>query len=172
MKEEIEKSKTMADKINDIHSLIDTKKEREKKSIISKKIKLSQGQVKKNFVSVFILYPTGNAKIEKVPIIDNSIQLKNGNYHVSSSEYIYSYENKHPFMILPSWDMKPISKARLTEITAKDGTWTDPQKILIHYMNLSQVKPKAKVGMSLIWIIIGAVVVLYLLNSLLGGGQV
>jgi len=172
--EEKKEPKTLTDKMDKVYEFVNTmdssKDKKKSKSRLFRKLKISLRKQQKNYVSIIVLYPNGNAAIEKLPITDNCIKLKSGTYHVSSSEYVWNL-GKLPFIIQPSWDMKPISKGRLNDITSKTGAWVDPQKVLIHFMELSQVKPKSAFGGKnlLIWVIVG-IVVLYLLNSVLTGG--
>lgn len=163
----------ISDKIDEIYSLVKSEKKEDKKKLtkLEKKIRISKAKREKNFVTLLILKANASAEIQKLPIINDSVKLKKQDtYHVATSEYIWTHR-QFPFMILPEWDMKPISRKRLVEKTIEDKTWASPQKLLIHYMEVSKVKPKMSLGgKGLFFVIIGVLIVLYLLSSVLKGG--
>jgi len=79
------------------------------------------------------------------------------------------WNGKTPTVILPDWDLRPISWSKLYKQTEEQKSWSDPQKIIIRRLEAKDfLATKALGGKSLIWIIIGAVVLGYLIFG--GGG--
>lgn len=156
----------MNDQISDIHNAI-IGDEKRKKTKLEKKIKISKSKKKKGYVAALILKENGSFYIENCPIVNSTIRLKSNDFfYLASSNYVWDF-NGNPSLIVPEWDMKPLSKERLQGLTDKDGTWATPQKILIHFMNLSQVE-NVKKGSKLAWIIIAVVLVVgvYLVSKM------
>ena len=129
--------------------------------------KLSKGKMKKNYVLAIILRTNKQMDIKKLRIEDNKIYLKdNKTYHLALSDFVLRYKN-YPVVILPEWDLQPISIDELQGKTISEERLALPQKIIIQAMKESQLaKKKGMKGiMIIIGIIAGAALIYFIINS-------
>jgi len=130
----------------------------------------AKGKIKKNHVLVILLKTNGNVQIKLFKIDEDMIYLKESDtYHSANTDYIGYYKN-YPVIILPEWDLKPLSRRDLWE-KAEGGRYAKPQSIIIHNVERASglLKKKKSFGGSLIWIILGLCVVGYLVYSMVLG---
>ena len=145
--------------------------EKEKKVKVKK---MSNGKKKKNYVLVIVLKNNGNLDMKHLQIKDDLIYLKESDtFHSATTNYVGYYKNI-PCMILPEWDLKPLSRDDLME-KAEGGRYANPQSVIIHNceraFGLLKNKGKGFGGNKTIWLIIGGAIVAYMVyQAVIGGG--
>lgn len=147
-------------------------------------------KLKKNYAIVIYIRNNGFVHFNYAPIEDDLIYIKESQlYHAATADYILKTTHKgkiFPLLIQPEWALTPITQGETVnkqqvpfspkdhaDITKKAGDIASKQKILIDIVKQSQIQTKKNplAGKSWLWIIVGAVVILYLLNTLLTGGK-
>lgn len=128
-----------------------------------------KSKLKKNYVLVFRLRTNGNLVIHFAPINNDMVYIEDaGTFHVSNAEYMLRYK-QYPAIILPEWSLKPFSPSEHFKQTEKKQEQALPQKVIINAMKMAGLKPSmAMKGKTILWVIIGAVAVLYLLSQIIG----
>lgn len=122
----------------------------------------------KGKVQVILLQNNRNIKPTVAQIKDGMILIGDKVYN-GSSEGIWLWNGKFPTVLLPEWDLNPITPPKLQEEAVDKKRLADPQTFIIRAMMYKEaLQPKALAGKTIIWIIIGAIVVLYVLFA--GGG--
>ena len=150
----------ISDKLDKLIEHFDAEKKEKDKKI--KLPKLSGRKLKKNFVLAMILRTNKEVEIRPVKIEDNMIYLKdNQTYHLALADFVLNLKTKklgkrYPFIILPEWDLKPISIDELQGKSIDANRLAMPQKIIIQAMKQAQIEKK-KGGMKGILIIIGII---------------
>lgn len=121
------------------------------------KARLSKLKVKKNFITVQLIHENGHIEFLKTKIVNGTIEIE-GCPRISTADYTIYYKGK-PFIILPSWSLKPFSPVENYEETVKNQMTTAGRRLIIERMKLDAIKPKGK-GFGLIgWIVLGAIVI-------------
>lgn len=156
--EEQEKVVTLQENLKSIHSKLDElseKKEIEKADVPWYK-RLTKGQAKKNWV--LVCYISENKGINFIKAqIDEGVILINGIPHTVSSDEIMMYKNK-PFIIVPSWSIKPFSAHQNLMETKEAGNSSLGWEYIMNYMKKTEIKAIKNAGM-IMWIILGIVVI-------------
>tara|TARA_R100000656_G_scaffold108773_1_gene80859 strand:+ start:522 stop:1046 length:525 start_codon:yes stop_codon:yes gene_type:complete len=123
----------------------------------------SKTKIKKGYVVVQLLRHNGSVDFKLLPTEDALVYIKDkGTSHNASAPYMWIFK-KYPMLILPEWDLNPVTKKRLHDITKRDKSSAEDQKTLIRI--LEQVDTKKKLGISgnaIFWII-GAVGIGYVI---------
>jgi len=153
-------------------------------------VKLTKGakkKIKQNYALVIYIRNNGYLDFNYAPIVNDLVFIKqSGLYHSATADYMLQHISKgksYPVLIQPEWALTPVKKGDQvdyeqisfsskfhSEETIAQGTQAAKQKILIEIVKQSQIVGglKGKIpGKALLWIIIGVIVVLYLLNSVL-----
>lgn len=116
------------------------------------KARLSKGNIRKDFITVMIIYENGNIEYLKAPIKNGTIDI-DGIPRLSTADYTLYYKGK-PMIILPAWTLKPFSPVENYEDTVKEDMTVAGRRLLIERMKLDAIKPKG-VGFGAIgWVIL------------------
>lgn len=160
----MEEEKTFREDIEEIKELLKTKSE--KKFRLPLRIKLLTQRLRKNYVIVMIIKTNGAVKIKMLKIEDDTIKIGDNFYDASASS-ILRY-GKYPLLLVPEWNMKPISPETNKigiepwtpkedfEKAEKNGTLTAAQKLILTKMKMEAFKPTTKISGKMI--VIGLVV--------------
>ena len=117
----------------------------------------------KNKVQIILLQNNRNIKTTVGDIKDGMIILGEKVYN-GSSEGIWLWNGKFPTVILPEWDLNPITPPALYKDAVEKGRLADPQTFIIRaLMYKEMLQPKTIAGKTIIWVIIGGIVVFYVL---------
>ena len=117
----------------------------------------------KNKVQIILLQNNRNIKTTIGDIKDGMIVLGDKVYN-GSSEGIWLWNGKFPTVILPEWDLNPITPKELHEEAIEEKRLADPQTFIIRaLMYKEMLQPKTIAGKTIIWVIIGGIVVFYVL---------
>lgn len=109
--------------------------------------KLSKAKIKKGYCLVQVLRTNGFSRIYKLPIDDNVVKIPSvdskelGTYHQVQADEVFQYK-KYPLVIIPEWDMKPVSKERLLQQAQEEGTMTFAEKYIFTKMKKDLIVPK------------------------------
>jgi len=125
---------------------------------------------KKNKIAVVYL-KNDNVALPTVGEIKEGNVIVGDTQHDGSKEFVWLWRGKTPIMFVPQWDTLPIGTKAYHD-AVEDGRTTNHQAITIRAIKMAQQeteKKKMKMG-SVVWIIIAAVIVGYLLFSNVGGG--
>lgn len=155
----IELPKGLTSRLDELTRRIEDKEEIYKKGKKDKLFKvpgkLSVGKLKKNYILLIRLRTNQQVVIDKLPIEDDMIYLKDSDtYHSATTDCVWRYKN-FPVMILPEWSLQPISPTELFEKSVQNKELALPQRALIKAIEMSQIKKKK--GMN-IWIIVGIII--------------
>lgn len=180
------------DKLEDIHkyfnapqrTLMDKltgKKKVGKEYKLPNKIRaVGKKKIKENYVLLIYVRTNGNIEMGFAPINNDLVYVKQtGLYHAANAKYIMRYQ-KYPAMIVLEYSLIPINSEEqkftseplnLEEhyIEAeKKGEISFPQKVVIAATKAAQMgSPMQFQGKTLLWIGIIAIVLLYLLSTML-----
>jgi hypothetical protein len=167
---------TFTDKVAD--RIIDKLSEKEKKGFLKRlfkgskspiPVKIDENKMKKGWVIVILLRTNGNLDIQKLPISEGMIRLKdNETYHMAEADYIWRYK-KYPVLILPEFSVEPLKAINLAEEVRKEGKGVDAQRFIIKAIEMSQIEKKKMGGSKVILWIIAAIVIIYLAFQFIGG---
>jgi hypothetical protein len=117
----------------------------------------------KSKVLVILLQNNRNVKPTIAEIKDGMVILGDKVYN-GCSEGIWLWNGKFPTVILPEWDLNPIMPSKLYREAVANNRLADPQTFIIRaLMYKEMLQPKTIAGKTLIWVGIGAIVVLYVL---------
>ena len=171
-------------------------KKKEKTFKLPNKIRMgAKRKIKQNYVFVLFIRTNGSIDIEWAPITNDLVYVRRtGIYYAASAEFIMRYKN-FPAMILPEWNLLPIKVAKEQNIVdskknsgnedvekpfspqenyqeASDtGALSHPERVVLQAAKMAEMKPpKAMGGKTLLWVILGAIVILYLISQMFGGG--
>jgi len=126
---------------------------------------------KQNYAIVFYIRTNGYLDIYYAPIVNDMIYIKEtGIYHAATAEYILRH-SKYPVLIQPEDSLEPFSLKKHSKEIIEEGKISFPQKVIINAMKTAQLgTPNKMMGKTWLWILIGAIVILYLLSQVIGGG--
>lgn len=171
-KEPKQKPTGLKSQLSDIKEQLDViaQEKKAKKEIKKKSFKLPfrvKSQLKrlalKRKVQVLLLQNNGNIK----PLIS---EIKNGMLIIGDKLYdgspvgLWLWNGKFPTMVVCEWDLTPLSRTVLYNDAVENKRLADPQTIIIRGMEVKELLGKAGMGgKSIIFIIIGAIVVFYIL---------
>lgn len=122
----------LAEEMKEIKEILKDDKLKEKKFKFPFGSKVSGGRAKKNWVTILKINDNGNCTFVKKQIEEQTI-MEDGIPRLASSQYVMYYK-KNPLIILPSWSVKPYSRAGEYENSLKDGSNTAGYKILLNKM--------------------------------------
>lgn len=119
---------------------------------------------KKNKLQVILLQHNKNIKPTIGELKEGMLFIGNKIYD-GSTDCVWLWNGKFPTAIVAEWDLKPLTSDRLYTKTIEDNSISHPQTIMIRAMELKEVmQQKAGIGgKTLIWILIGGVIVFYVL---------
>ena len=134
-----------------------------------------KSKLKKNYVLVFRVRTNGEMVIHFAPINNDMVYVQDiGTYHLANTKYMLRYKN-FPAMILPEWSLDPYGKpipfdsAKHYEEAEGKGAIATYQKVIINAMKMAQLKPASSIpGKTILWILVAAVAVLYLISQMIG----
>jgi hypothetical protein len=129
--------------------LLQTKETKEYK--LPRPARLSFGKIKKNFITAIIINENRTLDFKKVQIVDGCVEL-DGVPRMSTTDYVVHYKGK-PFIILPSWSIKPFSPQEHYDDTIKNNSTNTGRKLIIAKMKHDQIVPKKSFG-GLGWILL------------------
>ncbi|KKL26645.1 hypothetical protein LCGC14_2393200 [marine sediment metagenome] len=167
------KPEGLKDQIAEMSEQIDrlTGEDRLKKKLKKKQFKLPakvRSQLKKlaikNKVQVILLQNNRNIK-PTIGEIKNGMLNIGGKIYNGASDFVWLWNGKFPTVLVAEWDINPISGSRLLDVAAQNKSWSDPQAIIIRAIEFKEslnVGSKMS-GKMMVWVGIGALVVLYVL---------
>lgn len=123
--------------------------------------------IEKNKVQV--IYLKESAGID--PIIgeytNGKVVLPNGNFHDATGDVFWNWGKGIPTMLIPEWDMLPISRSRLKLETEQFKSSIHPQKIILRSIEareaLDKLKGRGLSPKAMLIIGIVAIIVMYVL---------
>lgn len=154
---EEENMKDILKKINEKIDTLSEKKENKSKLKIPFGSKLSKPNLKRNYINVIYIKENGHFDVLKLPIEKGTIEI-DGVPRISTADCILNYKNK-PFMILPSWSLKPFIPQEDYEETVKDKWGIAGRKLIIDRMHRDAIDSKKKNIPLIWWIILGMIVI-------------
>lgn len=158
---------TVTEKLDKLLELIDKDKGSKEKKF--KFPKLSNGKMKKNYVIAIILKTNKQMDIKKLRVEDMTVFLKdNKTYHLALTDFVMRYK-KWPVIILPEWDLQPISIDELQNKTISEHRLALPQKIIIERMAMAQLNKKKgslKGVLIIVGVIAAAAVIYFIISSM------
>lgn len=121
--------------------------------------KVGKAQKKKNYVTLFKINENGTGVIKKVQIKEQTF-IEEGVPRLAAAGYV-TYVKKNPWIILPSWSVKPFSAMENYEESLKDGSNKVGFRLLMNIMQLEGISSKKQMGGMLKWILgIGLAIVI------------
>ena len=129
-----------------------------------------KSKLKKNYVLVFRVRTNGEVVIHFAPINNEMVYIQDaGTYHLANTEFMLRYK-QFPAMILPEWSLKPLSLSEHFKKTTEKQESALPQKVIINAMKMAGLKPSGTMpGKTILWVLVAAVAVLYLISQMIGG---
>jgi len=118
--------------------------------------RLFRGQTRKNWVLVCFIQENRSISFMKVPI-DEGVILLNGIPHTVNSGEILIYKNA-PFIIIPSWSIKPFSPTQNQKETEDAGNSSMGWEYLFNYMKKTEIKAVRNFG-TMMWFVVGLIVI-------------
>lgn len=117
----------------------------------------------KSKVLVILLQNNRNIK-PTVAVIKDGMVLVGDKVYNGSTEGIWLWNGKFPTVILPEWDLNPIKPKELHEDAVENKRLAEPQTFIIRaLMYKEMLQPKTIGGKMVLYIIIGAIIVFYIL---------
>lgn len=161
--------KSRMDEINEKLDII-TQEKHAKKEVKKKSFKLPfrvRSQLKKlalrNKVQVLLLQNNGNIK-PLIAEIKEGMLIIGEKFYDGNPKGLWFWNGKFPTMLVAEWDLLPLSREALYNDAAGNKRLSNPQTIIIRGMELKEaLQGKGLAGKSIIWIIIGGIVVFYVL---------
>ena len=118
--------------------------------------KVSKTNIRKNFITVQIIYENGNVEFIKAPIKNGTIDVE-GIPRISTADYTLFHKGK-PIIILPAWSLKPFSPVENYEETVQKDMTTAGRRLILERMKLDAIKPKG-MGFGMIgWVVLVIVI--------------
>lgn len=118
---------------------------------------------KKNKVQVILLQNNRNIKPTIAELKDGMLLVGDKIYN-GSANIVWLWNGKFPTVIVPEWDLEPLTPEGLYKDAKDNKRLSEPQTIIIRAMEYKEsLKPKTIGGKMLIWLLIGGVVVFYIL---------
>ena len=167
-----EKTEGLSHRLGEIDEKLDiiTQGTKVKKKLKKKKFKLPfwmkaklKKLAKKNKVQVMLLQSNKNIKPTIGEIREGMLIIEDKIYY-GSADIIWLWNGKVPTAIVPEWDLKPLTAEMLLEDAVKNKRVIHPQTIMIRAFEFKEaMQPKKLAGKTIIWLLIGGVVVFYVL---------
>ena len=171
--QDLGKDLSMNEKFDKLLEVLEPKSKSRKKLKLPK---LNKVKLKQNYVLVVYIKDNLSIDMKYLKIENEYIYIPETNtYHLATSEYVMNYKGI-PTIIQPAWSLEPLvpstfSPKKHYKETEDANKGSNPQKVLIHLMELSNPKIKGKGGSKLtIYVVVGVVAALYFLTTLLGKG--
>lgn len=144
--------------------LKETKELKERKFKFPFRAKVNNAKAKKGYVSVCYIGPNLNVEFLKVPVEENTINVK-GTYYEATPDDIMTYKNA-PFIVVSSWNERPYSPRNDFKEAMDNKSMTTGQKFILNKLENDVIKPKKKIGGALIWIIVIAIAGYFIVKQL------
>lgn len=153
------------EKLNErLDNLEEKKKKKPKEFKLPRSAKISNKQVKDNYVTVLYINDNKEWAFRKVRI-DEGTGMIEGCPRVLTSEYMMTYKGK-PSVIVPSWNSEPFSPASNYEEAVRLKMTSAGRRLLLNRLEMGQLKLKKKISGALIFFgVIALIVIGYLLLS-------
>jgi hypothetical protein len=155
----MDEEKSLKEVISELNeTLKETKIAKEKKKSFSLPFgaRVGKAKVKKGWATYMVIRENRNVDFIKKPIEQQTVVIDDVP-RIATPDEMLSYKGK-PFVILPSWSVKPFSPTDNYDATIKNGYASQGYKLLLSRMKSEIVDGKKKISGSLIWIIIAVVV--------------
>jgi hypothetical protein len=159
---------SLKDTLKDISSKLEnlTEKKKIKKFKLPWSGKVSKAKVKKNWVTIIYIQENKEVKFLKAPIEEGVIEIEDKPY-IATTDYMLTYRGK-PLLIQPSWSVKPFDQQKHYDEVTKNDELNVGWRYLVNWFENTQIKQKR--SMSIMWIIIGIIVLAGLGYYLYKGG--
>ena len=117
----------------------------------------------KSKVQVLLLQNNGNIK-PIIATIKDGMLIIGEKFYDGNPKGLWFWNGKFPTMIVPEWDLRPLSRESLYNDAAANKRLSDPQTIIIRAMEMKEAL-QGKTISSKVWIFggIGAIIVFYVL---------
>ena len=137
-----------------------------------KKIKLvAKKKIKQNKVVVFWVSEIGNMSPEWCKLDGGIIYNKrNGIYYDATNQYLIKFMGKYPCIIIPEGGVKPFNINEIMKNMREEIDLQFMQKFIIKVakMEALDLKRKGLANKNIIWIVLGAIVGVYMLLKAFG----
>lgn len=143
-----------------------SEKEKKKEFKLPFTAKLSNKQTKDNWVTVCQVTEGRQIAFTKCPIKEQTYML-NGVPRIATPEEILHYKGK-PFIIQPSWSVKPFSPTDNYEGAIAKGYTNQGYRLLLNIMESEGIQTAKKIGWGII--VIGGLILLGVGYYLIKGG--
>ena len=167
-----EKPVGLGDRVDEINEKLDliTQQKTVERKLKKKTFRLPfrvKSQLKKlalkSKVQVLLLQNNGNIK-PTIAEIKNGMLIIGDKLYDGSPTALWFWNGKFPTMIVAEWDLRPVTREYLYHDAVANKRLSDPQTIIIRGMELKEIlQGKGMGGKSIIWIIIGGIVIFYIL---------
>lgn len=118
---------------------------------------------KKQKVLVCLLGTNRSAKFITATVKDEMIWI-NGIMHQCTMDFVYLMDGKWPMVVLPEWSLVPIGTKDYYDKYDANTASAAAERIIIRAIESAEVMDKKKLsGKTIIWMLIGAAVVMYAL---------
>lgn len=156
--------KSLRELIEDLNRKIEDQAERPKVKKgfkIPFKAKVGNAKAKKGWTTVLVVKENRNVRFEK-QMIDEQTVVVDGIPRIVTPEETLYYNGK-PFVIIPSWSVKPFSPEKNYEQTVKDQYTSQGYRLLLNALKSEAIKPKRAVsGLLAIGIVLALAVLGYM----------
>jgi len=157
--------KELNEKLNNITQ--ETKAKKQIKKVAYKLPFRVKSQLKKlalkSKVQVILLQNNGNIK-PTIAEIKSGMVMVGDKIYDGSPKGLWLWNGKFPTMVIPEWDLRPITREYLYNDAVDNKRLADPQTLIIRAMEFKEsLQPKGLGGKTLIWIGIGGIIVFYIL---------
>ncbi len=150
-----------------IDELWDERKEgKEKKFKLPFSLTSQAGKTRKNYAIIQILRTNGAIDFKMLPIHDNTVKIGE-TYHEATARYMMRYK-KFPWLIIPEWNISPIKGSEELEVkpfdpgknledAIKKGNLSAAEKFILQAIQMDATKPKMKMNVLTIILILAAI---------------
>ena len=170
--EVVSKPAGLRDQIKDLNEKLDsiTQETKVKKHIKKKSFKLPykvKSQLKKlalkGKIQAILMQYNGNLK-PIVAEVKSGMLAIDGKVYDGGPKYVWFWNGKFPTMLIPEWDLTPISREDLYNDATDNKRLSDPQTLIIRAMEWKEAQAgKTVAGKTWIWFGIGIIAVLYII---------
>lgn len=137
-------------RLNKIENMLEetvADKRQEKKSKLERKLKLTTGKKKRNYVVILKINENRDLEIVKEPIQNQSVTI-DGVPRLATGEHVLNYK-KEPILIQPSWSVEPFAPSKHFKESLEDGSNTRGYSILLARMKEGAISAKKNIGWGL-----------------------
>lgn len=126
------------------------------------KARLGRKKVKNDYTTICYINNNREVTFIKAPISEGTVMI-GGTPRLATTDYMLSYKGK-PFIIQPSWSIKPFSPADNYDDAVKTNTIAVGYRLLLNTMKSEQISAKKKIGIGFIIgaLVIGAIVIYFI----------